>query len=427
MRFLLTFLVLAIAVSCTRKSKKTVTPEPQIQEVEFQKNNPEAKLYYQFGKSKEPWLAKSGDIIVTPEEIYKSKKYEIIYKKKMDILFVLFYKQFVAYAENPPKLVNFNGELVTGHFRQVLNQYGVPDREISVLFQTKPGNHLVEVDGKPINEDQVDKSSYLWGAYQTELFEARLQEIDRVLKNKRLVKEAKKQNMNVQDYREKYIFTHLKDNPEEAEKLRKKSLDYFMEKYLLDLPIQVNLEIPNFPTQMATDHVPTYGFPNSKVKIKVMADSASPISHQLMKKIGGLLRDYKGLYLEYRPILAENNPFQKTRARIEVCVFQKGPKKFWNFLVRTQNNYREKVHDELYKVIQSEGLNSKDIERCQVSPQTDEVIKYHKQYADYLHIKSGPVVFINGEVFAPPVDIQKVRQVVNRYLGVADAAVWESL
>lgn len=433
-----------------QKSQKTlkVTQQTPVK----MKEQKGAKLYFEFLQEPGEWLARSGSIIIEKKEVESLKKFRLLEHKGQKILASLFYLQHVSYAKKKPQKITYHFPLQFSEFKSLLNQYGIAyEPSVEVEFQANPKKgRQVLLDNKILSLDDVNRDHYLWGAYQTEKFEFYLSEIDKKLKNQKLFEEATRLQLSIQEYRDQYIDLNMQQSitPERLgqvsqkrglastpqgkaqakkiliEKIRKKNLDYFSEKYLLDLPIQVNLKPPQFMVDLNHESVPYFGPKNSQLSVAIFSDSTSPSSNQLMSEIYKIANKYQGLHMEYRPILSGGNIFQELREKINSCVWEEFPDSYWEYQVDAQGFYNERTQEKLLSVVRAKGLDDKTIEKCLHSKRAQQVVDYHKKYASYLGIHSGPVVFVGGEVLIPPVNIQKIEKLINRQLGFADSAVW---
>lgn len=413
-----------------------------------------AKLYFEFKKDKDnSWLARSGDVEVTAPEVDAAQSMQIVNAKEQDVFLMLFFMQFLGDSKKAPNTITIYAPKPTDRsVESLLNQHGIAlNKKTKIEFTDKKDSKIfANIDGKEILKSQISLQHYLWGAYITEKFQTQLNEVDRLIKNKRIVLEAKSRNMNVQDYRKEYVdqFMKVKMSDEEVAKFRvemnlpnseegrvtaqrmmrealeKKGFDYFLEKYLLALPIQVNLEKPQFFMEFGKEYVPTYGPANSEVKMLIFADSNSPSSNALLAALPQLSKEYKGIHVEYRPLLASDDVFQVLREKFNYCVWETAPNQFWNFLSASQGIFREKTEEKLLSVLDEMKIDRSVIDQCVRAAHSTEVIQYQKKYAEFLGIFAGPMVFIAGEVLIPPVSVDSVKKVMNRYLGVAEAAVW---
>ncbi len=414
--------------------------------------NPEAKLYFQFKKVEEKWLARSGSIEVMPEQVWDGPLMKSIAEQNNELFIALLLYSHISFASQAPKAVILHRPKMPRGLDSIANQFGMPLSSFTrwTFQDTEKKDLIATIDGKKIYLKDLDQKHYLWGAIQTRTHLGVLQEVDRIIKSERVVKEAFDQKMNVQDYIAKYIEKPVlsKITPKQVAKIQKekklpqdaagkkqaveilkkslvkKSYDYFLEKFLLDLPILVNWTPPYFDPKLSSEYVPFFGDPNSEVVLSIFSDSVNPNSQKLLSEIRKLKKEFIGMKVEYRPVIAEGSSFQSLREKFNACVWQLYPDDFWTFLEKTQNQYGHKEEEEMLKVLTEMGRESASVLACTKQPQTSDIVEYHKKYSDYLGIKGGPIAFVAGQVLLPPIKMQDIKIIINRLIQNPDAATW---
>lgn len=440
-----------VQCSCWRSSKNQ---SGNVEKVSVQtQDSEEARLYYKFLKKEGVnWLAHAGDITVSQKEVRNLTFFKGVEAKKSELLFALIYQKYVAYEKNPPRKIT----LFIGDFGRdvasLVNQYGLPLREQSkIVFADKTEDSTIaRIDNTTIELKDLDHNHFLWGKIQTIEFQALLKGVDQLVKQKRVLQESRRQNMNVQDYKEEYIYKNIPKefSSEELEKVRSeknysknkegrnsakkwllkvyqdKHYNYYLEKYLLELPIVVSLTPPKFNLEIESDFVPHFGPSQSEVELTLFTDPGYSVSNEIASQIEALLNEYRGIRIELRPILSSQNSFHQLRSEIDFCVWKNFPDQFLAYYTKTRTDFKTKTHEKLFNRIESLQLSKKSIETCLHGEEVKEAMDYHKKYARYLGIMSGPIVFVSGEVLGPQVSLENVKKVINRQLQRSDAALW---
>lgn len=433
LRFLVFIVVLSVISSCSwfKKSsppKKTETP---IQKVEATPDEG-AKLFYQFKKSPNKWFAKMQDFEIKKSDIVKSSKYKAMKMQTGEYWVALLILDKIVGVENLPDKVIFYNQKLLRPVDSILTQFGVT-RDLSTIqweaSSSKDKKLLAMIGSKKVFYEDLNKEHYLYGLIKTKEYLLYLSEIDRRMKNLVIKRESANLELTVQEYRKKYIYDHVTKginftSEEEKAELKKKGFDFFVEKYLMELPIQINWQPfdyrPNFPTE----HVAYIGPEKSEVTLSIFSDQTNPNSRTILKNFLELQKKYSGIRLEYRPILAENNEFQMLREKLYSCIWRLFPEQYWEFLTKTQEKYGVKLQESFEKKMDEQGIDTKKVLKCSINAYTKEIVNYQKQYSDYIGIKGGPVVIVSGKVLIPPISIKQVKQVINRQLSVPDAGVW---
>ena len=293
-------------------------------------------------------------------------------------------------------------------------------------------------------------TSYLIGAVDSEIFERKLQLIEKKVKQLSLAAEAQKQGMTTGNYINQYIndksrelFTEadekafLKDKvvpqgvdpkkwvtDELLKKRRKRSADYILEKYILDLPILVNLEPPQYDFDSQQEWTPHMGDENSQIKILVFSGTKSHSEKKLLRELKVIGEKYHNIWVGYRPVLGDGNPFQQMNILFQFCVWIEHPDQFWDFLVASSGNRSLETEKHLYSVAKKMKLSTGQLKQCLLDQSYKKVMEYHRDYSNYLGVSVGPVVFVGGEILHGAVSVEQIEKIIHRKLSIPSAGTW---
>jgi hypothetical protein len=413
----------------------------------------EGQVYFQYSKLPKGLYAQMGDYTVHQGEIDSLAPMRSFRGKKRDLLFLLVYKQYVSFSETPIPVIQFSFKKPSRSASSLLNQYGIPQKFATrVEFSAfDPEQGLARIGGRVIQEKDLDKNNFIWGSFETEIFRFKLAAIDKSLKNKIIKAEAEKLNMPVNDYKIKYIYDKIPMEISERDQLaymkkfnmddtprnrasaynrlvelrKKRAEDYILEKYIMDLPVKLSLRPPQYDLDVKSEWTPAYREGGkSFVTLNLFSDTQSKASRVLISGLRKILEKYEDVQLFYRPVFFATDKIQKAISEMQFCVWMEAPKSFWNFLEKTSGDQGPQIEQRLYGVVHEEGLSQEKMRDCFINHKYQEVVDYHTQYANYLGIFAGPVLYINGEVMSGNIDPIEVEKIIQRQLELPTAAKW---
>lgn len=411
------------------------------------------KLYYSFGSLPGDTAAQSGKYTLTNKEVEHSAAMRTFRNKRRDVLFILIYKQFVSFNETPVKKLEFSFKKVSRSPSSLLNQYGIPLKNKTLVefskFDEEDG--LAKVDGQIVTEDQVDKNNFIWGSFATEIFRFKLASIDKKMKNKIMEAEAEKLNIPVSQYKEKYIYSKLpteitendvnqylkefkQDDTERnrkaaknrlLEKRRKRGEAYILEKYVMSLPIQVNLTPPQFSLETKNEYTPAWTKGSGQVKIDLFSDTRMDASQALLKGLFPLIEKYKDLTVTYRPVFFETDKLQEMTSIAQFCAWMEDKGSFWEYLKISVGDFATNTELKLNDIAKQTGFDSSAFRKCVIEKKSKEIVDYHRKYANYIGIFAGPVLYVDGEVLHGNISIEDVENIIQRKLEIPTAGLWK--
>ncbi len=442
----LNVVIVALFIALTCCTKKTSKAPLQTQKVFNGKN------YWEFKTSGSGPLAQSGEFSVSAKEVQSLAPYRSLLNKEKEILFVNIYKQFITQVEKKPKKLKLSFKKLSRSPSSILNQFGIPaEPQLLIEFSAlDPKKGLAEIDGKLIKKSDLDLNNYVWASFATEMFHYHLLSIDKILKQKIIKSESEKLKLSVQNYLDEHIFKELSkeiskediiqyqkkysldDSPSTQEmaksrlleERKKRGVDYILEKYVMELPVVVNLEPPQFELEVKEEWTPFIGNPKGDLVITLFSDTRNSGSEKTIRELVDLTSRYQNLKLNIRPLFSSEDQIQNMISQMHFCVWMKEPSKFQEYFLRTLGDQRENTEKNLYKIASEIGLSVDPLKQCLISQQSKEVIDYHLKYASYLGLLSGPIVFIDGEVLHGAVRTEDLEKIIHRKLQIPSAGVW---
>ncbi|MBY0315252.1 MAG: thioredoxin domain-containing protein [Bdellovibrionales bacterium] len=416
------------------------------------KSRPSSKAglhLFEHVESSAPEVASIGEFKIFPEEIRDSQLLAFA-EEKREIEFALLYAQFVSFAQDTPKEFVVLGKNFERDFKSILNQYGIPQKDISVKFSnaSNPAS-AVSVDGRTVTMVDANQEHYLLGSVNTKIYRRRRELIYQKVKDHFLNLEAKKHNISSEEFLNKQVFKEMPQTISEDElkafiqkkgmdpskreiakaqwlsETKQKSTNYYLEKYVLPLPIRLYFPKPNYTVKSELPWTPHHRSQNQQLEVVVFSDTQSSASVSVLSQLKSILEKYpKDVDLLYRPISSETNIMQNIVIQGLLCVWLQEPQKFWTYLPEIIGDNKDQSEQILMEKAKTHLSSVDQLRRCLIDKKAEALMKYHLDYARYLGIKAGPVVYVGGEVWYGNVTGESLERLIREHLGYPDAGLW---
>ena len=357
-------------------------------------------------------LAQSGELKILKGGIKDPvlKSYE---EERKEIAIIAGYRQFVQDSSVDTSVVFFL-EKPERPIEAILNQHNVklsPRRKIQ-FKKTKDQKAFVQVGGEVHNFDSLERSSYLWGALETKIFHRQLAVIEEKMVMAALTNKAQSLNLGTQQYINEKILGKKSRGLASIDGQNK--INLYAKEHLMSLPIQVNLEVPNFGFETKPDWTPSYGDPEANIQVFLFTDFYNESSRHLLKDWSELARKYKQVYFGFRPLFPKGDRYQRMLAEFGFCAWVSDQGKYWSFLGEAVKAKGQNFEKELYRVAQKNSLDLQSIKKCFFEREYKKIVDYHLNYGEFLGISAGPVVFVGGEVLTGGVTKEMIDRILQR-------------
>lgn len=205
---------------------------------------------------------------------------------------------------------------------------------------------------------------------------------------------------------------------------RRRGEDYILEKYIMDLPVYVNLPAPHFTLESKDKFTPLYKKGKGQILFNFFGDTRSKSSVRILEGLFHILDKYENLELAYRPIYFANDRMQELTSLVHFCVWMENKDMFWKFLRETLGDLGGKTEEVLYLTAKKIGVSKDKLKSCIKDNKSKELVDYHMKYANYVGIFAGPVLYIDGEVLHGNISKESIEKILQRKLELPVAGVW---
>ncbi|MEM7647271.1 MAG: hypothetical protein AAF203_10195, partial [Pseudomonadota bacterium] len=301
------------------------------------------------------------------------------------------------------------------------------------------------------DDDYRYHPDYLWGVYQTKVLKAQLKIIDSITKRRRLYKEAKTQKLSIQDYEKKYMsideskitnqmvqefllrrnISKVNGGPDKArtlfiDYLKRKRFDYFIEKFLLALPIELGTTKPNYQVPLLDDKDPILGSPRPRLEMVLVTDGLQKNPLDKLFDPLELKTLFPGLRMRYLSIVSEDLPGSVARGLAYQCLWEVDKKSFWKVFDATSGLFGGDIQGPVRDSLGADGGQRKAYDQCLIAESNKLWVKKSKKRSQQMGLRTGAYVFIGGEVHSLSEGKERLHKMIRRHLEIPDAGRWWS-
>jgi protein-disulfide isomerase len=303
----------------------------------------------------------------------------------------------------------------------------------------------LEIDGKVFTAAELQKSN-LKSVFQARnaLFEAEKKATDEFINQYILERQAKKENLTVEQLLEKRVWSALApdpsddalrvyydglDTPESYESVKDKIRDHIRERrkikakaaYIKELRAQSSIALRMAPPRapIAVGDAPVRGNAAAPVTVIEYADYECPYCQQIKPVIDRITKEYQGkVAFAFKDVPLPMHANAQKAAEAAHCAGVQG--KFWEYHDRLFATKQYAV-DALKQHAQALALNQPAFDQCLESGMQAGRVKAHVDEASAIGLPGTPGFFVNGRFLNGAVDYQALRQVIEEELKVTGA------
>ncbi len=314
-------------------------------------------------------------------------------EEELELLIVSFLHQFSKQIQSSGK-VEFFFNPPQRPLMSLLNQYGIDTiKEDQVSFLAENSKGVAKIGNRTYGRSDLNEEKYYWGAYHSRVFRRKLDLIEAAVVKNLLSTAARQEKLNLQEYTSQYVYG--KDQPLvfSDPKVRE-----FVSKNLVKKSIAFDIELPDFSVELKPDWSPSLGNLESPMAWVVFDSFYSESGRDFIKNIKGRWQKYPQVTFYFHPVFAKTDRFQNLLAEFSFCIWALQPDHYWDFLGRAIDVPQKSFEKDVYAIVADLGLPKSPIQQCFYEQKYKNVVQYHLDYASFLGIQSGPVIFFRGEV-----------------------------
>lgn len=345
--------------------------------------------FFKILPSEQSYLVSLTNFVILEEELKNDPIFSSLKEKQIELYIVSVLRQYAETIARE-KIIFFLPK-PSRPIDNILNQYGIDFvKKSQILFENSHRDNLAKIGDIIISRKDVQIFDYRWGSYRTQLFEEKARFVKKRIVNKTILKIAEQSDMSVQDF----IQDQVTD--------KNQSIESFLRNNYLQTPIAINLRVPYFDLDLKPDWTPTVGKPGSLITYVVFDSFFSETGKRYFHSILTLYERFPEISFSFRPVFPKKDHLQRLLAHISFCVWDLSKDDYWLFLQSATQTKFQNPEVEYYKITDELGLDSQQVRLCVYEKKFKKIIQYHLDYAKYLNLFTGPLIFLNGLVYDQP-------------------------
>lgn len=312
----------------------------------------------------------------------------------------------------------------------------------------KPGV-VAKINGVEITEEELIGTGKEQGdiaALNRNIYDVKMQRLNRLIIEKLIGDEAKKANMSLDEYLDKKI---VKSEPKVSEAEARKALEEFgypkerqnaqaieqasmylrmqkKQKIVQDYvaaatkknPVEAYFKKPAAPKIEIGENTPVFGKKDAKVTIVEFSDFQCPACRMAAGPTAELKKKYGDkIQFAFRQFpLDGKHPRARPASEMSLCINEQGGEKFWKFHDLVFKN-QEKMEDaDLEKYAKDAGADVKKVKECLTAGKFKAKVDIDQQYGEKMGVDSTPSFFINGSIHKGALQFPQLAAIVDEEL-----------
>ena len=331
-------------------------------------------------------LAKWDNQVLFKSDFIKSPEGQALVEKRNELNLITILNQYVDIIKSNE--VTFFIDRPNRPIADILNQYEIRFiNQSQIRFGKSEMQKLAHINDKPIFFKDLKTTDYRWLSLKTQEFEHQLSFVKQFILKKYIYDEAKKQNQSVQDFIKNHI-TNIGLNLE----------SYYIQHHSLPAA-EVYLDQPTSGLDIKEDWTPHLGALDSKQKVILFDSFFSESGQRYIKTITDLSNKFPDVFFGFRPIFPEKDQIQRLLAEVSFCVWVIEKDEYWTFMNQAVIKKSQDSEREYYRILSDLGISQDQIRDCVYKQEYKEVVTYHLEYAKYLNLQTGPLLYLNGFLY----------------------------
>lgn len=306
---------------------------------------------------------------------------------------------------------------------------------------------VAKINGQDVTEEELigdEKATYL-DMLKRE-YEFKMQQLNKLVVDRVLGAEAKKDNLSLDEYIKKNItkgeikisdadykkFVTERKIPEAqidaklkerihaflTEQKREEMVQATVNKLTKSNPVEVYFKKPKMNIQVDLgEGSPRWGDDSAKVKVVEFSDFQCPFCSKGAEVVNELKKKYKGkIQVIFRHVPLPMHSEAKNIAESSMCVNEQSSDKFWKFHDIVFKGQANVDKASLEKYAKESGADVKKYNECVEAKKYADYVAKDMAYAEKLGVRSTPTFFINGQLVAGALPVEQFSEIIDEEL-----------
>jgi len=307
---------------------------------------------------------------------------------------------------------------------------------------------LAKIGNEEISEEMLigaEKLTYL--DIKKKEYEFRLEQLNKLLEDRLLGAEAKKANMNKDEYIDKKVIgapikvtdadfkTFIKQrsipesqiNPALKDRItgymqqlkRQEKVQEYVAKLTKNTPVEVYFKKPK-GVDIEVGNAPTFGNDKAAVTIVEFSDFQCPycsrgadVVNQIKSKYGNKVR------IAFRSFPLPMHKEARPASEAALCANEQGTAKFWKFHDLAFKNQSKLDNESLMKYAKDVGADVNKFKECFEGKKYAKAVQDDMDYGEKIGVKSTPTFFVNGQLISGALPLEAFSEIIDAELAEA--------
>ena len=313
----------------------------------------------------------------------------------------------------------------------------------------KPGV-AAKIGGEEISEEALigdDKLDFF--ELKKREFELKMDRLNKLVVDKLVGSEAKKEHMSTEDYINKKVVkgdikisdkeynAFVKEkripesqlNPQIKERItsylqtqkRSEVLNNYVAKLTKSQPVEVYFAKPKMEVKVDVGSSPVWGKADAPVTIVEFSDFQCPFCSRGAEVVTEIKKKYgeKKVKIAFKNFPLPMHREAKPASEMAMCVNEQGVEKFWKFHDLAFKNQDKLDEASLTKYAKDSGADPAKATECFKAGKFKDVVAKDMEYGEKTGVRSTPTFFINGQLVSGAVPIESFSEIIDDELALA--------
>jgi protein-disulfide isomerase len=322
-----------------------------------------------------------------------------------------------------------------------------PPKPNIVTKEAPKAGVVAKVGGEEITEEQLigdDKLDFF--DLKKREYDLKMERLNKLLVDRLIGAEAKKENMSTEDYISKKItkgdikisdkeyknFVAEKKIPDSqiTPQIKERITAYLQNQKKQDAvqthiakltkssPVEVYFSKPKMDVQVEVGNAPVWGKDKAPVTIVEFSDFQCPFCQRGAETLTEIKKKYgqSKIRVAFRHFPLPMHREARPASEAAECVKEQGADKFWKFHDIAFKNQDKLGEEDLAKHAKEAGADSKKFEECFKAHKYADVVQKDMEYGEKIGVKSTPTFFINGQLVAGALPADSFSEIIDEEL-----------
>jgi len=318
------------------------------------------------------------------------------------------------------------------------------------VYKDSPRSGVVaKIGSEEITEEQLmgdEKLEFL--DLKKREYELKMNQLNKLLSDKLIGAEAKKENMSIEEYTNKKIVKgelkvsdaeynkfvadkHIPEsqlNPQIKERIitfiqgskKQEMVDDYIGNLTKNAPVEVYFSRPKIQVAVDAGNGPFMGGEKAPVTIVEFSDFQCPFCARAADVVGEVKKKYGDkVKIVFRHFPLPMHKDARSASEASMCVNEQNPGKFWKFHDLAFKSQDKLDTEGLSKLVKEVGVDEKKFKECMDAKKFAGAVQNDMSYGEKLGVRSTPTFFVNGQLVSGALPLESFSEIIDEELTTA--------